>query len=114
VGVRIRAFLNQDNTTFTATRIDEESGPVASNDYAIQGLVISACSPTIVLVKEMPDGFTVDTTGLSDINFKDDNDISIGRSAFFGALKTRQTVVKAKGTWNAGTSILSAREMEIE
>ena len=118
-GVRIRAFLNQDNTTFTATRIDEESGPVASNDHAIQGLVISASSPTIVLVKEMPGGFTVDTTGLADVNFQDDSvddisDASIGRTAFFAALRARQTVVKAKGTWNAGTSTLSAREVEIE
>jgi hypothetical protein len=111
-GVRIRAFLNQDNTTFTATRIDEDSSPVASNDHAIQGLVISASSPTIVLVKEMPNGFTVDTTGLSDVNFKDDNDTSIGRSAFFGALKAGQTVVKAKGTYSSGT--LTAREVEIE
>ena len=113
-GVKIRAFLNLDNTTFTATRIDEESAPVAPDDHAIQGLVISASSPTIVLVKELPDGFTVDTTGLLDVNFKDDNDIPIGRSAFFGALTARQTVVKAKGTWNAGTNTLSAREVEIE
>jgi hypothetical protein len=113
-GVKIRAFLNLDNTTFTATRIDEESAPVAPNDHAIQGLVISASSPTIVLVKELPDGFTVDTTGLPDVNFKDDNDLPIGRSAFFGALTGRQTVVKAIGTWNAGTNTLSAREVEIE
>jgi hypothetical protein len=121
-GVRIRAFLNQDNTTFTATRIDEDSNPIASNDHVIQGLVISASSPTIVLVKELPAGFTVDTTGLSDANFKDDNDSLSGndnpypggRSAFFGALKARQTFVKAKGTWNAGTNTLSAREVEIE
>jgi len=104
-GVKIRAFLNLDNTTFTATRIDEESAPVAPNDHAIQGLVISASSPTIVLAKELPDGFTVDTTGLLDVNFKDDNDIPIGRSTFFGALTARQTVVKAKGTWNAGTLV---------
>ncbi|HWS14866.1 MAG TPA: DUF5666 domain-containing protein, partial [Candidatus Methylomirabilis sp.] len=117
-GVKIRAFQNQDNT-FTATRIDEDSNPVAPNDHVIQGIVISASSPTIVLVKELPAGFTVNTAGLSDANFKDDSDddatdISIGRSAFFGALKARQTVVKAKGTWNAGTNTLSAREVEIE
>lgn len=121
-GVRIRAFMNQDNTTFTATRIDEDSGPVASNDHVIQGLVISSANPTIVLVKALPAGFTVDTTGLLDVNFKDDNDSSSGndnpypggRTAFFAALKPGQTVVKAKGTWNAGTNTLSAREVEIE
>jgi hypothetical protein len=110
-GVKIRAFLNQDNTTFTATRIDEDSNPIASNDHVIQGLVITASSPTIVLVKGTG-GFTVDTAGLSDVNFKDDNDASIGRTAFFGALKAGQTVVKAKGTYSSGT--LTAREVEIE
>ena len=109
-GVRIRAFLNQDNTTFTATEL-ASTNAVDPDRHIIQGLVISASSPTIVLVRQTG-GFTVDTTGLSDVNFKDDNDASIGRAAFFSALKPGQTVVKARGSYSAGT--LAANEVEIE
>ena len=110
-GVRIRAFLNQDNTTFTATEL-QSTNPVQPDRNIVQGLVISFANPMIVLVKEMPNGFTVDTTGLSDVNFKDDNDFPIGRTAFFAALKAGQTVVRARGTYSSGT--LTAGEVEIE
>lgn len=121
-GVRIRAFMNQDNITFTATRIDEDSNTIAASDHVIQGLVISFDAPpgpeTVVLVKGTG-GFTVDTSGVLEANYQgdsadDSNDTSIGEAAFFNALKAGQTVVKAKGTWNAGTNTLSAREVELE
>jgi len=112
-GVRIRAFLNQDNTTFSATRIEEDSNPIPSGRVIVQGLVISASNPTIVLI-HATGGFTVNTTGLSDLNFKDDNDASIGRSAFFSALKPGQTVVKARGSYASGTLTAAPPDGEVE
>ena len=54
-GVHAPALGPEVAETYTgaATRIDEESAPVAPDDHAIQGLVISASSPTIVLVKAL-------------------------------------------------------------
>ncbi|HEX9204394.1 MAG TPA: DUF5666 domain-containing protein [Candidatus Deferrimicrobiaceae bacterium] len=111
-GVKIRAFLNQDNVTFTATEL-ATTNAVDPDRHIIQGLVISASNPTIVLIKGTG-GFTVDTTGLSDANFKDDNDASIGRAAFFSALKPGQTVVKARGTPGSGTLTVAPPDGEVE
>jgi hypothetical protein len=113
-GVRIRAFLNQDKAAFTATRIDEDSNPIDANRIIVQGLVISSSNNQTFVLVDAQAGFTVNTAGLSDLNFKDDNDASIGRTAFFCNLQPGRTVVKARGSYSSGTLTAAPPDGEVE
>jgi hypothetical protein len=113
-GVRIRAFLNQDKAAFTATRIDEDSNPIDANRIIVQGLVIDSSNNQTIVLVDAQAGFTVNTDRLSDLNFKDDNDASIGRTAFFSNLKLGRTVVKARGSYSSGTLTAAPPDGEVE
>jgi hypothetical protein len=114
-GLRIRGFLNRDNSTITATRIDALSNPVGAGDEILQGPVssFSASGRTMTIL-----GITVTASGAQ--RFRDDRDDDdspsgdqpISSDQFFGMLTPDRTIVKAKGTLS-GTNF-TAREVEIE
>jgi len=108
-GVRIRAFLNNDNTTFTATRIDTLSGPVAADQQILQGTVSSfnAAARTLVIF-----GLTVDASGVPASEVQNDDDVIITFDQFFGAITLNRTFVKARGSFSGST--LTANKIELE
>jgi hypothetical protein len=107
-GVRVRGFLNQDNTTATATRIDDLGQPVDPDRHIVQGLVSSFDAGTRHLAVL---GFDVDASGAG-VQFQDDNDSSLTAAQFFGSLTAGKTVVKARGSVS-GTN-LTANQVELE
>jgi hypothetical protein len=107
-GVRVRGFLNQDNTSITATRIEPLGQPVDPDRHIVQALVSSFDSGTRHLTLL---GFDVNASGAG-VQFQDDNDVSMSATQFFGSLTTGKTVVKARGS-ASGTS-LTANQVEIE
>jgi len=108
-GLRIRAFLNNDNTTFTATRIDTLSNPVAADQQILQGTVSSfnATARTLVIF-----GLTVDASGVPSNEVQNDDDQVITFDQFFGAITLNRTFVKARGSF--GGSTLTASRIELE
>jgi cytochrome c-type biogenesis protein CcmE len=106
--VEIRGFLNLDGTV-TATKIKDGGG---GSDF-LQGLVtnINSGAHTFKIA-----GITVNAGGTGvTARPNDDNGsdtLTMDREAFFGSLSEGRTVVKAKGTFAAGT--LAATEIEIE
>ena len=108
-GLRIRAFLNNDNTTFTATRIDTLSNPVAADQQILQGTVgsFNATARTLVIF-----GLTVDASGVPANEVQNDDDVVITFDQFFGAITLNRTFVKARGTF--GGSTLTANKIELE
>lgn len=108
-GVKVRAFLNQDNTSFTATEISD-SNAVNPNQIIFQGRVISFSGSSIVLAKEAPAGITADIS--TAVEIQNDNDVPISSAAFMASLRPGQTVVKVRGSF-AGNA-LTANKAEIE
>lgn len=108
-GLRIRAFLNNDNTTFTATRIDVLSGPVSASQHILQGTVgsFNATARTLVIF-----GLTVDASGVPAIEVQNDADQVITFDQFFGAITLNRTFVKARGSFSGST--LTANKIELE
>ena len=108
-GLRIRAFLNNDNTTFTATRIDTLGDPVAADRHILQGTVSSfnAAARTLVIF-----GLTVDASGVPANEVQNDDDVIITFDQFFGAITLNRTFVKARGSF--GGSTLTADKIELE
>ncbi len=83
-----------DNTSITATRIDEIN-PVDPDRHIYQALVTDTAPPVLTLAG----GITVDTTGAE---FRDDDDSTLTSSGFFGLVIINRTVVKARGSFSGG------------
>ncbi|MEW6719044.1 MAG: DUF5666 domain-containing protein [Thermodesulfobacteriota bacterium] len=108
-GVRIRGFMNQDNTSFTATEL-QSSNPVAADQHIFQGKVMSLTGSSMVLGKPLPGGLTVNVSGAGE--FRDDDENLLSAPVFLGSLRPGVTVVKARGAFASGT--LTANKAEIE
>ena len=107
-GLKVRGFLNLDGVTITATRIDSLSNPVDVDKHILQGPVSSFDAPARTLTIA---GITVNASGTG-VEFEDDNDALITPSQFFALLTANRTIVKARGTFAAGT--ITADKVEIE
>ena len=77
------------------------------DDTILQGIVESVTEPVITIL-----GVTIDTSGVADQNFEDENDMPIGSAGFFGR-PPDGLVVKAKGT-EVGVTDIAAIEVEFE
>ncbi len=110
-GMKVRGFVNQDNATITATRIDDPR-PAGPEKQVLQGPVDSfdRNARKLVII-----GITVDASGVAEGNFKSDDDQTIGSNQFFGILEnaTGIVVVKARGVFD-GTMTITADTVEIE
>jgi hypothetical protein len=104
-GLRVRGFLNPDGITVTATRIDRLSNPVDADKQILQGVVTSQSAPSSLVIA----GITVDVTGVSSVEI---DEVPASVTEFFTELEVDRSVVKARGTYTAGT--LTADEVSIE
>jgi hypothetical protein len=104
-GLRVRGFLNPDGSTVTATRVEKLSNPVDSDKQILQGVVTSFSAPDSLVIA----GITVDVSGVSSVEI-DESPSDINQ--FFATLVADRIVVKARGTYSAGT--LTADEVSIE
>jgi hypothetical protein len=100
--VRVRGRAGSSNSVI-ATRVERRS---AGGDVDLQGPVQASLNPTLTIL-----GVDIDTSGMSDANFKGLDDGTIGRAAFFNAVKVG-TLVKMKGRLNG--SVVTWREAEME
>ena len=100
--VRVRGRLGSSNAVI-ATRVEQRS---ASDDVDLQGPVQVVSNPNLTIL-----GVPVNTSGISENEFKGLNDQPIGRAAFFNAARVG-IVVKVKGRLNGG--VLTWREAELE
>lgn len=100
--VRVRGRVN-GTASVIATRVDQRS---ASADAGLQGPVQAVSSPSLTIL-----GVVVNTAVISDNDFKGLTDQSIGRDAFFNAVKVG-ALVKLKGRLIGG--IVTWREAELE
>ena len=87
-----------------ALQVEERNG--GNGDTILQATVDVVAAPTLTLL-----GQVVDTTTISNNEFKGLNDAVIGRSAFFAAVKVN-TLVKARGTPNGNTIAWNQIELE--
>jgi hypothetical protein len=110
-GIRIRGFENNDGTSITAMRIDKQSNPVDGDKIILQGPVntINAPGSTFKIM-----GVTVNAG--SSISRPNDDSGSGSQTMplgdFLSSLVENRTIVKARGTFSAGT--LAAAEIELE
>jgi len=111
-GLRVRAFLNNDNTTFTATRIDTLSNPVSADQHILQGVVSSFNATARTLVMFGPTGLNVNASGVPANEVQNDNDVIITFDQFFAAITLNRTFVKARGSFSGST--LTANKIELE
>lgn len=72
----------------------------------LEGAVQSIADPNVTVL-----GVLIDTSPISDGNFKGPNDVAIGRTAFFAAVNVA-TLVKAKGDLIGGAVLWTAIENE--
>ncbi|MDP3091604.1 MAG: DUF5666 domain-containing protein [Nitrospira sp.] len=100
--VRVRGRLN-GTTGMIATRVEQRS---ATDDVDLQGPVWAVSNPNLTIL-----GVSVNTSGISEDEFKGLNDQPIGRAAFFNAVKV-STLVKVKGRIVGG--VVAWREAELE
>jgi len=100
--VRVRGRLGNGNTV-TATRVEQRS---ADDDVDLQGPVQAVSNPNLTIL-----GVSVNTSGISENEFKGLNDQPIGRTAFFNAVKV-STLVKAKGRIVGGVVVWREAELE--
>jgi len=113
-GVEVRGFMNGDGS-ISATRLINLGGPVDADKKIIRGPVseVNAVAHTLVIF-----GITVDASGAGVIFHGNEDDVEfnpaqvIPAGTFFGMVAPNITVVKAKGTFAAGT--LTVTEIEIE
>lgn len=110
-GLRIRGFLNNDGTTITATRVEKLNSPVDAGKIILQGPVssFSAADKTLVIVN-----ITVNASTVPANEIQNDGDQEITLDQFFASLIANRTIVKARGTFNAGTITITANKIEIE
>jgi hypothetical protein len=108
-GLKVRGFLNLDGVTITAARIDSLSNPVDPDRQILQGPVASfnATARTLVIV-----GINVNASSVSANDVKNANDQVITIDQFFALLTANRSIVKARGTFAAGT--ITANQIEIE
>jgi hypothetical protein len=78
----------------------------SSPQVILQGAVQSVANPNVTVL-----AVPINTSGISDNNFKGLNDVIIGRAAFLSTVQVG-TLVKAKGNWNGSSVIWS--EIEID
>ena len=78
----------------------------SSPQVILQGAVQSVANPNVAVL-----AVPINTSGISDNNFKGPNDVIIGRAAFFSTVQVG-TLVKAKGSWNGSSVVWS--EIEID
>ncbi len=100
--VRVRGRLN-GTMGMVATRVEQRS---ADDDVNLQGPVQVVSNPNLTIL-----GVSVNTSGISEDEFKGLNDQPIGRAAFFNAVKVN-ALVKMKGRIIGG--VMSWREAELE
>ncbi|MBI3807092.1 MAG: hypothetical protein HY281_06205 [Nitrospirae bacterium] len=100
--VRVRSRVG-GSTSVLATRVEQRS---AGDDVDLQGPVQAPSNPTLTIL-----GVAVDTSGIADANFKGLDDGTIGRAAFFNAVKVG-TLVKMNGRLSG--SVVTWREAELE
>jgi hypothetical protein len=100
--VRVRGRVGGSNSVI-ATRVEQRS---AGDDVDLQGSVQASSNPILTIL-----GVDVDTSGITDANFKGLDDGTIGRTAFFNAVNVG-ILVKVKGRLNGG--IVTWREAELE
>lgn len=100
--VRVRGRVGGSNSVI-ATRVEQRS---ADDDVDLQGPVQAVSNPNLTIL-----GVTVDTSGISEANFRGLDDGTIGRTAFFNAVKVG-TLVKMQGRLNG--SVVTWREAELE
>lgn len=107
-GLKIRGFLNRDGVSITATRIDGTNA-VDPDKHILQGPVsnIVASARTFEIV-----GITVDASSVPVNDVQDDNDQVISIDQFFASLTADRTIVKARGTFSAGT--IAANSVALE
>jgi len=99
--VRLRGRPTDDGLVI-ATELELRS---ADTDVDVRGSVSSAADPVLTIL-----GITIDTTGLPDSAFKEE-DVVIGRAAFFAAL-TDGRAAEAKGRLSGNTVIWEELELE--
>ncbi len=104
--VKVRARVN--GTTLLVSRVDLEADS-SSTQVMLRGPVgpFDAARDTVTIV-----GFTVDTSTIPDTNFKI-NEVSVGAAGFFAALEAG-IFVKVNGQFDAATSTVSWKEIEID
>jgi|CXWL01.1.fsa_nt_gi hypothetical protein len=100
--VRVRGRLN-GTTGMVATRVEQRS---ADDDVDLQGPVQVVSNPNLTIL-----GVSVNTSGISEDEFKGLNDQPIGRAAFFNAVQVN-TLVKMNGRIAGG--VVAWREAELE
>lgn len=100
--VRVRGRVGDGNSVI-ATRVQQRS---VDDDVDLQGPVQAVSNPNLTIL-----GVTVDTSGISEANFRGLDDGTIGRTAFFDAVKVG-TLVKMQGRLNG--SVVTWHEAELE
>ena len=100
--VRVRGRIAGTNSV-VATRVQLRS---ADDDIDLQGPVQALSDPHLTIL-----GLTVDTTSMSDNEFKGIDEGAIGRAAFFNTVKVG-AIVKLEGRLNGG--VVTWREAELE
>lgn len=105
--LRIKARPGPNNSVLA---IELERRSVSPDTRLIlEGPVSSTSGTTSLAIL----GVTVDTSAVAESEFKNLNDVAIGRAAFFAALGTGSTAVKARGTLGAGAAV-AWDQMELE
>ena len=100
--VRVRGRLNS-TTGMVATRVEQRS---ADDDVELQGPVQAVSNPSLTIL-----GVSVNTSGISEDEFKGLNDQPVGRAAFFNVVKVN-TLARIKGRIVGG--VVNWREAELE
>jgi hypothetical protein len=111
-GLRIRGFVNNDGSSITATRVDKQS-PLSNNRSILRGPVknINASASTFTIL-----GITINaSTATARPNDDSGNSTqTMTPESFFTSLTADRTIVKARGTFDAGTNTIAADEIELE
>ncbi len=102
--LRVRGRPGSGNTVI-ATEVEDRGN--GDTDVRFQAVASAVAAPNITML-----GIVVDTTPISNNNFKDVNDAIIGRTAFFAAAAPGK-LIKVRGTLS-GNSISWNQEIELE
>lgn len=100
--VRVRGRVGGSNSVI-ATRVEQRP---ADGDVDLQGPVQAVSNPNLTIL-----GVAVDTSGISEANFRGLDDGTIDRTAFFDTVKVG-TLVKMQGQLN--DSVVTWHEAELE
>jgi hypothetical protein len=102
--IRVRGRPTGTNTVI-AVEVERLS---ADTRVILEGAVQSVVNPNVTAL-----GVLINTSPISESNFKGSNDVEIGRTAFFTAIKVG-TLVKAQGDWNGSSVVWNEIEIEGE